>query len=247
VSGQNFSNRFREALWETHGKKCFHCSRELLLVDMQVDHIIPEDLHHGDAETREDILTKLGLPVSFNILGNGNMAPSCARCNSGKSDSVLIGNTVAVALTRLDRSLPSLEERLQKGAKARGLEDILRAVARSVDSGKFTRQEFQKQFDKIVFDDDRNSEIKNFNFETGKIFNKSLPLGFTQRARQQMEERRFLPSDIGQAVLVGLAHGDADASKMSDDTYRVRAPENLRIVFRIFGSTVVVLSVFEHA
>src|SRR5262249_55894666 len=103
MAQQKFSNSFREALWETHDKKCFHCSGELLLFDMRIDHIVPERLFY-DATEREAAFKEIGLPSDFDIQGNGNLAPTCARCNGGKSGSVLIGRSTAVALTRIQRS-----------------------------------------------------------------------------------------------------------------------------------------------
>ena len=100
MARQKFGNNFREALWETYGKKCFYCTGELLLADMGVDHIVPEHLHYADAAKREAALTEIGLPFDFDILGNGNLAPSCERCNGQKSGSVLIGRSAAIALTR---------------------------------------------------------------------------------------------------------------------------------------------------
>jgi hypothetical protein len=63
MAQQKFSNSFREALWEAYGKKCFHCTGELLFADMQVDHIIPEQLHRGAVDKRESVLKEIGLPL----------------------------------------------------------------------------------------------------------------------------------------------------------------------------------------
>src|SRR5258708_1491768 len=104
MARQKFSNRLREALWETYDKKCFHCTAELLLADMRSDHLIPEQLHHGEPAAREGALAGIGLPPDFQILGHGNLVPSCERCNSQKSGSVLIGGAVAIALTRVERN-----------------------------------------------------------------------------------------------------------------------------------------------
>lgn len=114
MAQQKFSNSFREAVWETYGKKCFHCAGELLLVDMRVDHIGPEHLHYGDVVTQVAILADIGLPSDFDILGNGNLAPSCERCNGQKSGSILVGRSVAVALTRIERSRAVLEKNLKR-------------------------------------------------------------------------------------------------------------------------------------
>lgn len=145
MAQQRFTSSFREALWETYDKKCFHGGTELLLLDMRVDHIVPEHLHRGGEEERVSALTTLGLPLDFDILGHGNLVPSCERCNSQKGGLLLIGGAVAIALTRVQRNLPKLEENLKKLRKARQLEDILLAVARSLEKGVFTQAEFFEQ------------------------------------------------------------------------------------------------------
>jgi hypothetical protein len=63
MAQQKFSNAFREALWETYGKKCFYCTRELLLVDMRVDHVIPEHMHHSIPSARNPVLDEMGLSL----------------------------------------------------------------------------------------------------------------------------------------------------------------------------------------
>jgi 5-methylcytosine-specific restriction endonuclease McrA len=146
MAQQKFRNAFREALWETYGKKCFYCTRELLLVDMRVDHVIPEHLHHGIPSVKNPVLNELGLPAGFNILGRENLAPSCDRCNSLKSGDILIGTSPTVELTRIRRTLPKLEENLRKKKKDRELEDVLLTVGRSIELGKFTSQDFLEQF-----------------------------------------------------------------------------------------------------
>jgi hypothetical protein len=150
MAQQKFSNAFREALWETYGKKCFHCSRELYLFDMRVDHIIPEHLHRGPAARRDAVLAEIGLLPSFNILGSENLAPSCDHCNGRKSGSVLVDGTPRITLTEIRRKLPALEKNLSKQRKARAIEETFIAISRSIDQGKFTALEFARQLNKIA-------------------------------------------------------------------------------------------------
>lgn len=247
MAQQRFSNSFREALWETFDKRCFHCSRELLFVDMRVDHIIPEHLHHGEEDDRKAVLAKIGLPETFNILGNENLASSCESCNGRKSGSILIEGSTAVALTRIARKLPTLEANRRKNRENRSLEFILRAVARSFDKGAFSSEELLNQIQKVVANAERDRDPSVANLEIGTIWAHTKPLGFTQRARQRMEACRFLASDVAQVVLEGLIGGTATAVKVhgQSDQYLIEGPDNLNVVFTITSSTVVVLSVFQ--
>jgi len=247
MAQQRFGNSFREALWETFGKKCFHCSGELLLVDMQVDHIIPEHFHLGEEDKRKAVLAEIGLPETFDIKGNENLAPSCARCNSQKSGSVLIGGATALALTRIKRRLPALEENLRKNKSDRSLEYILRAVGRSLDKGAFTPEELLSQMQKVIANAQRDRDPNIINLEIGRVWAMAKPLGFTEHARRRMEEGRFLASDVAQAVFDGLIIGRATAVKVAgqSDQYLIEGPDNLKVTFRIVGDIVVVLTVFK--
>jgi 5-methylcytosine-specific restriction endonuclease McrA len=245
MAQQKFGNSFREALWETFEKKCFHCSRELLLVDMQVDHIVPEHLHQVGEDQRKAALAGIGLPDTFNILGNENLAPSCVRCNSTKSGSVLTGGATAIALTRIERKLPALDANQKKKREDRGLEAILLSVGRALDKGAFTPDELSRQFEKVVANWKRDRDPNIINFETG-IRNSAPSLGFTQNAKRNMESRRFTTKDVFQAVLGALIEGKFKAIKVADqnDRYLIEGPDNLNVAFAIKDDTVIVLSVF---
>jgi hypothetical protein len=242
MAQQKFGNSFREALWETHGKKCFHCSRELLFVDMRVDHIVPEHLHHGETESRLAVLTEIGVPPDFNILGRENLAPSCGKCNGEKSGSVLIGRSTAVSLTRIERSLPALQANLQKRRDGKILDDTLRSVARSVDSGLFTHEQFLEQYRKLVTNDEGDGLVF-WNLEVGKIYNKIKSPGFTEHARRSMEARGLMESDIAEAFWDNLKEGTVTAAKVpgQGNQYVVQGT-NLRIVFAVFSTVIVVLT-----
>ncbi|MCP1848400.1 MULTISPECIES: HNH endonuclease [unclassified Bradyrhizobium] len=234
-------------MWETFDKKCFHCSRELPFVDMRVDHIVPERLHHGEEEGRKAVLTKIGLPETFNILGNENLAPSCESCNGRKSGSILIEGATAVALTRIARKLPILEANRQKKREDRSLEFILRAVARSLDKGAFSSEELLNQIQKVVANAERDHDPSVARLEPGRIWAHAKPLGFTQQARQRMEARRFAANDVAQVVLEGFIGGSATARKIPSQIgqYLIEGPDDLDVEFAIEGATVVVLSVFR--
>jgi hypothetical protein len=207
MAQQRFGNSFREALWETFGKKCFHCSGELLLVDMQVDHIIPEHFHHGEEDKRKAVLTEVGLPETFDIRGNENLAPSCMNCNGQKGGSVLIGRATAVALTRIERKLSTLEGNLQKRREDRSLEFVLRSAARSLDKGAFSPEEFLRQAQKVVANAQRDRDPNLTNLEIGRVWNMAKSLGFTEHARRAMQESRLLASDVALALFEGLVVG----------------------------------------
>lgn len=242
MAQQKFSNSFREALWETHGKKCFHCRRELLFRDMRVDHIVPEHLHDGDADARAAVLSEIGLPSDFDILGQGNLAPSCDDCNSKKSGSILIGSSAAVALTRIKRSFPALEENLKKQRIERSLDSILRSVARSVKGGVYSLEDLKQELNKMDLERDGSPSIVNL--EVGKIYNRTPTLGFTPNARRIMDQHGLNSKDLARTVLDNFYDGEATAvrHRSFNNYYVIRGKDGFRLVFAIYDKTVVVLS-----
>jgi 5-methylcytosine-specific restriction endonuclease McrA len=247
MAQKRFGNSFREALWETFDKKCFHCGGELLLLDMQVDHIVPEHFHFGEEDKRKSVLAEIGLSETFDIQGNENLAPSCVRCNSQKSGSILVGQATALALTRIKGKLPKLTENLKKKREDRSLEYFLRGVARSLDKGVFTPEELVRQVQKLVDNAQRDRDPNLTNFEVGRIWARAKPLGFTEHARRSMEEGRYLNSDLFEVLFESLMHGKATAVRVAGQSnqYLIEGPDNLRVMFSIFDSTVVILSVFR--
>jgi hypothetical protein len=248
MAQKQFGNRFREALWETFGKKCFHCGRELLFLDMEVDHIVPEHIHLGEEDKRKAALAEIGLPDSFDIQGNENLAPSCAKCNSQKSGSILVGHATALALTRIKHKLPKLDENLKKKKEDRSLEYFLMGVARSLEKGNFSSEELLRQVEKLVQNAKRERDPNLTHLEIGRIWAKSQSLGFTEHARQSMRARRYQNEDVFIAVFKGLMTGKATAVRVANQSnrYRIDGPDDLRVVFAIFDSTIVILSVFRE-
>ena len=245
MAQQKFNNNFREALWETYGKECFHCTRELLLADMRVDHIIPEHLYHGEAAKLAAVRADIGLPDDFNILGSENLAPSCEGCNGEKSGSILIGRAADIKLTRIQRKLPALERNLRKKRKARDLEDVLLAVAHSIESGKFTMEEFGEQFIAIFHSypdmsatfrtvaqlrktkKKKKKELQQLNRLLAKIYTRPVRLGREDPTRYQ-DLLRSEPSHISfsgvapafSAMWTGLILDQIKAEKMPDHQNR---------------------------
>jgi hypothetical protein len=177
------------------------------------------------------------------------MAPSCGRCNGQKSGSVLIGRSSAVALTRIAGRLPVLETNLQKRKGERELEEVLRVVVRSVESGKFTSEEFLRQFNKFI-PATGLTDPGTVKLPTGTLLNwSSKSLVFTDHAMRNMEERRMMPGDIAASVFEGLSDGTATALKNPgrNDQYLISGRDKLKVAFTVKGDRVIVLTAFHAA
>jgi len=82
---RKFSYAERYAVWYCNGQKCWWCKEPLRLVEVTIDHVLPESLLDDDI-SRETILTEYGLPKHFNINGYENWLPCHNHCNQSKSN-----------------------------------------------------------------------------------------------------------------------------------------------------------------
>lgn len=81
---RKFSYAERYAVWYCNDQKCWWCKEPLRLVDVTIDHVLPESLL-DDTATREAVLTEYGLPKDFKINGYENWLPCHNHCNQRKS------------------------------------------------------------------------------------------------------------------------------------------------------------------
>ncbi|XXX78716.1 hypothetical protein WMF30_08060 [Sorangium sp. So ce134] len=105
---RRFSYAERYAIWHCNGQKCWWCKEPLRLVEVTIDHVLPESLINDNA-SREAVLTEYGLPKHFNINGYENWLPCHNHCNQSKSKrpptfapgnkAILDGLTKRAALT----------------------------------------------------------------------------------------------------------------------------------------------------
>jgi hypothetical protein len=251
MSEQQFTNVFRESLWELYRKKCFHCSRELLLVDMEIDHILPEYLAR-EWEKRLAILKRVGLEETFDIRGFENLAPSCSDCNSKKGESILADGAIAIQLAKIRDKIPALEEALQKQKSARDLENTLRAIQRSIDQGKYTSEELMRQLDFLgrVPDGIKGSSPKAppSSPEADRLHmnirNPSKIL-FTRHAQNQLREHNMGIRDVYVAIYKSVEGARADMRREPNGQYVVRGRDNLRVVFELTSDAVTIQSLFK--
>ena len=80
---KRFSYSERYAVWYTNEQRCWWCKEPLRLVEVTVDHVLPESLL-DDRDKRETILVEYGLPKDFNINGHENWLPCHHHCNQSK-------------------------------------------------------------------------------------------------------------------------------------------------------------------
>jgi hypothetical protein len=249
MSEQRLNNVFREALWEVHGKKCFYCKENLLLVVMEVDHVLPETLQK-DRKRRLEVLKQSGLAEDFRILGFENLAPSCHKCNSDKGETILPPGVLAIHLAKLSKKIPAVQEALEKQRAARDLENVLRVIQHSLDQGKFTHEELTRQIEflKRVPDGIRGASrsfpaspevaaLKMDIREPSRIL-------LTRQAMDDLRQHDMDIRDIYVALYRTIAGSAADMRRTPDGMYIVKGPKGLRVAFRPAKGSFSVESVF---
>ncbi|WP_159519952.1 HNH endonuclease [Sunxiuqinia indica] len=79
------------AIWKNYDMKCFWCGEPLRIMDVTIDHIIPERLLDSEEEFME-IKEKYSLADAFQINDFCNWVPCHSTCNSKKGKRVFPGS-----------------------------------------------------------------------------------------------------------------------------------------------------------
>jgi hypothetical protein len=74
----------RIAIWRAHAKKCPYCGDLINLGELDIDHIVPENLNDDSVEFAR-VKTEFGLAPEFTLNSILNLVPAHRRCNLAKS------------------------------------------------------------------------------------------------------------------------------------------------------------------
>lgn len=120
MTKRTFSVAERIAIWLEWDRVCPLCEGPLpSLLDVTVDHILPETLEGKPTELKQAI-EQYGLPADFQINDFPNWVPAHSKCNSRKDDEIFAG---ALAMTAFLRRAKRI------GEKARSRHEMLRKQA----------------------------------------------------------------------------------------------------------------------
>ncbi|NJM74981.1 MAG: hypothetical protein HC852_03395 [Acaryochloridaceae cyanobacterium RU_4_10] len=98
------SNPFvRQAIWECHNGLCFYTQKPVALMDMQIDHILPESI-------KREKLEEYGLDQDFTLNSLENYVPSCRWANREKSNIVLPHTDLALKTAK--RLAPEIRRKI---------------------------------------------------------------------------------------------------------------------------------------
>jgi hypothetical protein len=133
-----FEKRF--ALWHAHAGRCAYCGVPVRLLDMQVDHILPEWLVH-DAQRLSRVKTDYGLDDSFDLRDYCNWLPSHAGCNRCKGETLPDRNFALFFISLARGKLAQARAEEQRYTQSRTADRLLGKLLSAIDIGVLTKQQ----------------------------------------------------------------------------------------------------------
>jgi hypothetical protein len=254
MSAQQFSIGFRHALWEAHKQKCFYCTKGIMLLEMEVDHVLPESLDF-DPQQLQEVKQRLGLPDEFQITGFANLVPACRACNGRKKHNLLPDGRLSIELTRVREVLPKLQAALEKRRVERDLESALIAVARSVESGKFTADGFIAGLQAMVPATERapteEALIQSPEILAYGVIPDTSKIAITHHARKQLKNSKLALRDINEVIQMALFYRTLSAQRLTlasrggKRVYEIRGRDNLRVFYALEKDQVIILGFYN--
>lgn len=135
MSQQQFSPREREAFWKTYGKRCFYHGGELLLGEMEIDHVVPEELLNAAAEVRQQTFMAHGLPLDYTIVTYENLVAACGECNGKKGSLMLPVGQLAITLARARENAPKIRQIIKRRKNSASKERLLISIEDALAAG----------------------------------------------------------------------------------------------------------------
>lgn len=138
MSQQQFSTRERQAFWDVYGKKCHYHKGDLLLSEVELDHVVPEELLALPKSERVRQLKEWELPETFDISAYENIVVSCSTCNGDKGSLKLYEKFLGITLARAAVNAPKVRAKVNARIKTAEREKLLIVIVAAIDAGKLT-------------------------------------------------------------------------------------------------------------
>ncbi len=252
MSEQRFTTQFREALWEAHWEKCIYCKKCIEYKEMRVDHIMPEATLKN-CEKWEQAKKRFSLKVDFDILGYGNLAPSCEGCNGRKSNLELAPGYINILLAEISNRIGRLNELIDKKRQSRDLGNILKLIERSYEAGKFTESELKDGLDSLrrhpngIFGSSplappASPELRAQNV----LFGDRSRISWTPKAHESLQNYRLGSGKLVERIFEEVEYGSLNIRKLQGldgSTYVLRLGSETRVAFRVSGQEICILSI----
>lgn len=128
MSKYRFNIIDRQAIYESHERKCFYCGEIVYFRELQIDHIIPETLLDKEDEYKA-LVKRLRLPNSFNINSFYNWVPSHSKCNNRKSGELFQDSAIIFYLDLARRKVATVLSLVKKINKRLESDKLLTTIS----------------------------------------------------------------------------------------------------------------------
>jgi len=142
MSSQKIELDIRHAIWLAHKRRCTYCTEPLSFAEVDIDHVIPEDMA-GKPQLLE-LLRRLDLPNDFDLFSIRNLLPAHRRCNLAKTSSVFNEASARFFLHRADQVRTTVEKLVASKAKRERSENLIAQALEAVRSGLILPMDLQK-------------------------------------------------------------------------------------------------------
>ncbi len=132
MSKYRFSIEQKFALWRVYDGRCAYCYEPIRLLDITIDHILPEYLEEKPKELQE-LITRFNLGTDFSINDYCNWAPMHFGCNTRKNADIFETAPYYIGIARSKASKAGEEER--RAIKNKQFDMGLAVVARGIKQG----------------------------------------------------------------------------------------------------------------
>jgi hypothetical protein len=150
MSTYAFSRPERYAVFTAHREVCWLCGEPLGIVDMQVDHIVPEHLD-GKPEL-EEVKRELGLPDSFSVHSFENWMPAHPRCNRTKGGHMFKPTPLIQGfLERAARKAPEAREMRESYATNRRVNLAIETLLHASEAGTLGADQRERMRELLTF------------------------------------------------------------------------------------------------
>ncbi|WP_133512842.1 HNH endonuclease [Candidatus Thiosymbion oneisti] len=149
---RRFSYPERYAIWHCNGRRCWWCREPLRLVEVTIDHVLPESLL-DDEEKRKEILAEYGLPQDFNINGYENWLPCHNHCNQSKGNKIPVfvpGNKAIIDALR--DTAPKAERTARAVSSNAAKDNVFKTVFTALEKQTITVRDLDELLQAFVDD-----------------------------------------------------------------------------------------------
>jgi hypothetical protein len=134
-----FTSAEKYAVWETYSYCCYWCGDPLEILQVTIDHVIPE---HLEEKTKELIwiIEHYGLPKDFQVNSFENWVPSHNNCNSRKSITVYKPSPAFIALLdSIIKKGPIAQKKFKSLIKAKEKSKVIGKILIDIEENKITK------------------------------------------------------------------------------------------------------------